>query len=128
MLTGRQLSCFRESKLPNSKRYSGEKGKILIIHSVRRTAADKGCTPLQETGSTLPTTKRYEVALIIKLTHTQTKAKKKEPVLSTMNPVTTGAAIPARFPAQFWIPVHLPAAIAPARVCVMAQRLPLYSP
>src|SRR5580658_2676182 len=127
MLTGRQLSCFRESKLPNSKPFfSG--GETRVIHSVRRTALDKGCTPLQETGSTLPTTKRYELALISRLTHTQTKAKKNEPVLSTMNPVTTGAAIPARFPAQFWMPVHLPAANAPARVCVIAQRLPLYNP
>jgi len=84
MLTGRQLSCFRESKLPNSKTLFGSEGTIRAIHSMRRANFNKGCNYReaartlarpQETGSTLPTIKRYDAALITRLTHTQTKAK-----------------------------------------------------
>src|SRR5258708_18575644 len=38
------------------------------------------------------------------------KAQKNRPVLSTTNPVTTGAIHPARLAKKFCSPVHLPAA------------------
>src|SRR2546423_10315894 len=45
-----------------------------------------------------------------------------------MNPVSAGAIHPARFPVKFCRPVHLPAVDAPARVCVIAQRLEVHMP
>ena len=51
------------------------------------------------------------------------KAQKKLSVLSTTNPVMAGAVTPAMLAMQFCSPVHLPAAVGPASVCVMAQWL-----
>src|SRR5438105_846387 len=45
-----------------------------------------------------------------------------------MRPVTMGAATPAKFPAQFCRPVHLPAPCGPASVCVMHQLFELVRP
>src|SRR5271168_4549495 len=45
-----------------------------------------------------------------------------------MNPETIGAITPASCPAVFCMPVHLPAAAGPARVCVIAQWFDAYIP
>src|ERR1700693_2473289 len=44
------------------------------------------------------------------------------------NPVTAGAGTPDRFQKKFCKPVHRPAILGPARVCVIAQILDPHMP
>src|SRR5712692_9113663 len=83
---------------------------------------------LHGTGSTRPSTTTQLAAPRIEITPVITKAHTKFPVRSTANPVTAGAATPAKFPTKFCKPVHLPAARGPASVCVIAHTFEAFSP
>src|SRR6266481_9579118 len=80
------------------------------------------------TSSTRPSTNTQLAAPRIEITPVITKAHTKFPVRSTANPVTAGAATPAKFPTKFCKPVHFPAARGPASVCVIAQMFDAFIP
>src|ERR1700674_2336161 len=83
---------------------------------------------LHRTGSMRPSRNTQLAAPRMEITPVITKAHTKFPVRSTTNPVTAGAATPAKFPTKFCKPVHLPAARGPARVCVIAHTFEAFSP
>src|SRR6185312_1304331 len=94
--------------------------------AVRPTAIVSGTPfssqwPSQVTGSTHLITSPQPKAPAITTSDARTKAALNEPVLSTIQPVTTGPMIPAMLARQFWMPTQRPAARGPASVCVMGQ-------
>ena len=79
MLTGRQLSCLRESELPNSKILRQKSAHVLkTLHRrewLRSVSKSQVFYRFQATGSTRPTINKYDSALSKRLAHTHTKAK-----------------------------------------------------
>src|SRR6266446_9612940 len=80
------------------------------------------------TGSIRPSRNTQLAAPRMEITPVITRAHTKFPVWPTVNPVTVGAATPARFPAKFCKPVHLPAARGPASVCVITHTFDVFNP
>src|SRR6478736_4766018 len=80
------------------------------------------------TGATSRITSPHERAASTAAVADTRNASEKEPVRSTIRPVTTGAAMPASWPAKFCAPAHRPAACGPDSVAPTAKIIGVDSP